>query len=446
MPSIFRSRGAGAPGDGSPGRLVFLSLESPARRALVLAAAVAVVLWLARAAVSPAVAAYLAGTAAGVEDLERAVAWDPENPDLHLRLARAYATAIEGSDLAKARLHAETALRLRPTDASTWLQLALLADREGKREEARWLLAAALRLDPHSVSLRWEAALLALRWGDRDEALEHFRYVLEVDSRRRDAAFQLARSLLAPGESQASLLPSQPEALDALLAFAVRDGDVELAEAAWERRLPLAPPSRVELQRRYLDLLLEKGEGAAARAAWLAMRPGGNPAPDGNVVWNGGFETDRLLGWGLDWQVSRVWGVEVRLDRSTAARGSRSLRLVFNSFPTLDFAGVFQLVPVEPGRHYRLTALAKADDFVTRSGLKLQVVTRDGDEVLAETEAIAGTTADWVPLEATLRVPPGTSLIRLRLRREKAPAPEGNLGGRVWIDEVSLAPLPGRAA
>jgi hypothetical protein len=121
-----------------------------------------------------------------------------------------------------------------------------------------------------------------------------------------------------------------------------------------------------------------------------------------------------------------------------AATGRHSLRLAFNSFPTLSFSGVSQLVGVEPGREYRLRAVARASDFVTRSGLKLEVVLPRGEEVLTETATVSGTTPGWVPLEARVRVPAETSLVQLRLRREPAPLPEGNLGGKVWLDDVRL--------
>jgi hypothetical protein len=161
------------------------------------------------------------------------------------------------------------------------------------------------------------------------------------------------------------------------------------------------------------------------------------PATDDNAVWNGGFEADRLLGWGFDWRIQRVWGVDVALDSLVAARGRRSLRLTFNSFPTLDFAGVSQLVAVEPGREYRLEARARASGFATRSGVKLEVVLPGDMVTLAETSTIAGTT-EWIPLTASVRIPDDTSLVMLRVRRERSAAPEGNLGGKVWIDEVSL--------
>jgi len=243
----------------------------------------------------------------------------------------------------------------------------------------------------------------------------------------------------------ATLMPAEPQALTGLLATAVGRGDVALAGAAWERRAPLAPPIPDGLLRGYLDLLLREGEGPAARRLWLAMVPGGQANPNGDVVWNGSFEADRLAGWGLDWQIRRVWGVEVALDRFNASQGKQSLRLTFNSYPTLDFAGVVQAVPVQAGREYLLRAKAKALDFNTRSGVKLEVAALD-DQRLTETRDVSGTTPDWVVLEARLRVPSDATLVQVRVRREKAQEPEGNLGGKVWLDDVSLVPLAPVAA
>jgi hypothetical protein len=391
--------------------------------------------------VAPAIADHLAPRAASVGQLENAVSWDPGRPDLQLRLARARMARLAPGDWEAAREHVRIALRLRPTHAGTWLQLAQVLDRDGDAAGARDALATALRLDRHDVVLRWEAALLALRWGEPDGALEHLRYVLAVDPTQRDAAFQLARALVPPGETLARLLPEGAEPLTGILTIAVQHRDLPLAQAAWEQRAPLTPALPTGLQRAYLELLLREGRGQDARRLWLALVSDGRPGAPGNAVWNGSFESGSLLGWGLDWQVRRVWGVEVALDRFVAAQGRQSLRLAFNTFPTLDFAGVSELVPVEAGREYRLRALVKALDFTTRSGLKLQVVTiGEEPEVLAETPGVTGTTADWVPVEVLVRVPQDTTLVRVQLRREKATGPEGNLAGKVWVDDVTLTP------
>ena len=77
--------------------------------------------------------------------------------------------------------------------------------------------------------------------------------------------------------------------------------------------------------------------------------------------------------------------------------------------------------------------------------LKLEVAGLD-DEKLAETRGVSGTTPDWVVLEARVRVPSDATLVQVRIRREKAVEPEGNLGGKVWLDDVSLVPLAPVAA
>lgn len=428
-----------APRTGAAQSFLLISLESRAIRLAVITTMLPLALLLAWKIVRPAIADWTATRAVTIGDLERAVAWDPGNPELRVRLGTAYLdAAVEKTDLGAARGELEIALRQRPTDGATWLRLAVLAERKGQREAARRALETALRLDRHNVALRWDAAVLQLAWDEGAAAIEQLRYVLELDPAQRQVAFQLLRTLGGSGDLVERLLSSEPEALTALLVGALRDRDVGLAQAAWERRAPLQPSLPSWLQRRYMDFLVEEGQGMAARRAWAAIVTDPQADSRTNAVWNGGFESDALVGWGLDWHVKPVWGVDVRLDRAVAAEGRHSLRLAFNSFPTLDFAGVQQPVAVESGHRYRLRARAKAVDFVTRSGLKLEVVSLDGEQVLGATPPIAGT-SDWTTIEGQVQIPAGVSFVLVRLRREKAPGPEGNLGGKVWVDDVSLS-------
>src|SRR5439155_22485985 len=168
-------------------RVVLIPIEAQARRAVVLVLTLVAAATIAAAIIRPVVAMYLADRATTVGALERALAWDPRDPDLHLRLGRAYVSLAERPDYERARRHLESALGLRPTDAYSRMELASLFDRQGDRDHAREALDAALRADPHSVTIRWQAALLAFELGDREQALEHFRYVLAVDPSQQDA-------------------------------------------------------------------------------------------------------------------------------------------------------------------------------------------------------------------------------------------------------------------
>jgi len=73
----------------------------------------------------------------------------------------------------------------------------LLADDQGAHGRARQLLDAALRADPHNVNLRWEAALLALRCRTETWRWSTSGTCSRLDPGQRDAAFQLARTLLS---------------------------------------------------------------------------------------------------------------------------------------------------------------------------------------------------------------------------------------------------------
>src|SRR5262249_31536523 len=163
--------------------VLLIPLDSRTSRALVLALALVGGAALARAIAGPAIAEYLAPRTASIDRIEQAVGWDPGDADLHLRLARALLARLPPADRDEARTHVMIALRLRPTHAGTWLQLAQLLDRDGDAARAREALATALRLDQHNVVLRWEAALLALRWGERDAALGHLLFLLSLDPR-----------------------------------------------------------------------------------------------------------------------------------------------------------------------------------------------------------------------------------------------------------------------
>src|SRR5262245_27358594 len=172
-------------GGGLSHRTVLVRLESRGWRALAAVLLLAGAAGIGKAIVEPAIAEQLAARASTESDLRRALAWDPDDPELHLRLARVLAGSF-GGDLDAARRHLDTALRLRPAHAGTWLELALLADRRGETARVQVALQTALRLDPHDVDLRWDAALVHLRRNEPDAAIEHLRYVIAVDPRRRD--------------------------------------------------------------------------------------------------------------------------------------------------------------------------------------------------------------------------------------------------------------------
>src|SRR2546422_9696790 len=144
-------------------RLVLLPLESRVSRGVVFVLTLVVAGWLAVQPARPAIAWY-DGRGDKIPGLERAIAWDPQNADLHIRLGHAYADRVP-ADIDRARAQYAEAIRLRPTDAYPRLLQALLSEKQGDRAAARSASDGAVRLDPPNGALRWEAALLARGWG-----------------------------------------------------------------------------------------------------------------------------------------------------------------------------------------------------------------------------------------------------------------------------------------
>src|ERR1043166_1513408 len=123
-------------------RLVLVPLESRARRSVVLALTLVIAGWLAVQLASPAIAWY-DGRGDKIPGPERAIAWDPRNAELHIRLGHAYADRVP-ADIERARAQYGEAVRLRPTDAYPRLLQALLAEKQGDRTAARSAIDGAV--------------------------------------------------------------------------------------------------------------------------------------------------------------------------------------------------------------------------------------------------------------------------------------------------------------
>ena len=400
---------------------------------------------LTRAAVGPAVAHYHSSGVASAAALEAALDWDGTDPTLHRRLAMLQQGRLVTPDLEGAERHLRATLSRRPTDAAAWLGLALLLDRRGDRSRARDALDAALRVDGHNGPVRWEAALLELRWNRSQAALAHFRELLIGDPVMRLPAYRLTRSLFPRSEQVADLIPTEVAPLTGMLEFAINYHDVPLAELFWERRATLEPPISAPLLRRYVELLLVEGRGAPARRLWPRVVPAGYRDTPGDLIWNGGFEAPSLLGWGFDWLVTGAETGEVVLDRDVVASGSQSLRVSFRSSPTDSGPRVFQNVVVEPGRAYRLRALVKGADFVGDPGVRLELAPAQGGPTLGTTAIALGNGA-WVPAELRVIIPPSVTRVHVRLRRDRSSELAGMLGGRIWLDDVSLVEIGRKGA
>ncbi|MGZ6203062.1 MAG: carbohydrate binding domain-containing protein, partial [Thermodesulfobacteriota bacterium] len=157
---------------------------------------------------------------------------------------------------------------------------------------------------------------------------------------------------------------------------------------------------------------------------------------DGNLITNGGFEKEKILGGGFDWKIEKVPGAEITFDSSTSFEGKNSLKIVFNGKENVDFAHVYQFVPLRPDTEYILTANMKSKGVTTRSGLKIEIV-GIGAALYKASEPLTGDN-DWKEMVVPFRTPPQSQGGMVRIRREKTDKFDRFISGTVWLDHVRL--------
>jgi len=102
----------------------------------------------------------------------------------------------------------------------------------------------------------------------------------------------------------------------------------------------------------------------------------------------------------------------------------------------LDFAHVFQYVPLKPNHKYLLKAEVKTKALTTKSGIKLEVV-GIGPALYAASEPLTGD-SDWTELTVPFRTPGQSKAGIIRFRRERTDKYDRFISETVWIDNVRI--------
>jgi hypothetical protein len=161
-----------------------------------------------------------------------------------------------------------------------------------------------------------------------------------------------------------------------------------------------------------------------------------------NLVVNGDFEED-LLKMGFDWRVAPMEGIYAGVDTSTYHSPSRALLIRFSGKQNIDYHHVYQFVRVEPGRTYRLQGFLKTEGITTDSGPRLEV--RDGhdaSQLQTFSESNVGTSGGWTQVILDFTAGAKTELVLAGVARLPSRKLDNLIAGKVWVDDVSLAPLP----
>ena len=376
--------------------------------------------------------------------LQKALALDPANPELHHRLGMVLCDSLGETDRAEGVKHLRRATELNPYAARFWSDLAWVCELDGDTACAARGVEQAVKLSPMTPQLHWVAANTLLRAGRRDEALAEFRRLLELDPAYGPATFHVCLGSL--GDPQLILQKVLPSGKDPRLKLAYINflnamGLNDLARQVWVKTVEAGTSFPFPLARPYIGHLIEIGRVEEAQSAWRDLEGlGVIPAADagGNLVYNGDFEHTPLNA-GLDWQDHVGHYIALDYSDEAAYTGKRCLRIDFTVSRNEEYQPVNQLVPVPPNQACLLTAFVRSQDITSDSGPRLQVwVHPQGPTVMSETTV--GTTP-WHQLSLKFCTGPDTKLVQLSVIRVRARTFPTEITGSFWLDTVVLKAL-----
>jgi hypothetical protein len=234
------------------------------------------------------------------------------------------------------------------------------------------------------------------------------------------------------------LVPEDAPSLKFYLSWVYENNDSETAKKIWQRRTSLGQKVDRSETLRHIDFLISQNEFNDAMEVWKArlQEEGLSVSTDGNLITNGSFEKQEILGGGFDWKITDVKGAKVAFDRSVAFEGKSSIRIIFDGKENVDFDHIHQIVPLKPNTDYSLKACLRTKEVTTKSGPKIEVY-GIGSSFRASSESVVGDNS-WKEVTVIFRTTPQSQAGIVGVRREKTDKFDRLISGTVWIDNVRL--------
>ena len=240
--------------------------------------------------------------------LEKAIHWDPANPQHYDALATLMHQYSDREDPAEVIRLSRTAVQASPMQADYWADLGAAYEWAGRNGDALRCFERARDLFPLSPDINWRLANFYVRDGKTGPAEVALQRALLGNPDLRRPAFALGWGATSNNqELLAHMIPAQADLLLSYLDFLIATKRLDAANQTWARLLDLHLSFKARDAFPYLDILIQANDPDRLEQAWTAMvdrfpeqlRP---RAAYPNRIINGGFEFEILNG-GLDWRV-----------------------------------------------------------------------------------------------------------------------------------------------
>ncbi len=320
----------------------------------------------------------------------------------------------------------KSALHKDPLIGKGWLFMGEVEKESGNREQARRIVEYVHGLGKRTLRWTWSETLLALDLGLDSVVWKNLNRMIENQRRTADA-LQLADVLLA-GKLEDVDKKLAPHNLSAYMKWLIGWNRIDRALLVREKMAQHGirdPKGDQWLSARLL------GQKRVSEALSLSESTSGG-------LNNPGFEED-MTGEPFDWRYSggSRSGWTVKRVAGTSREGGHSMAVVFDGEKNVSFSHLSQVVPIEPGAKYRLSAWWKGEGLTTDQGPFLEVYGYDAKGLHVKSPMLLGT-KDWEEVSIEFSVPEECNAVVVRLRRVPSRKLDNKIKGTVWVDDFRL--------
>jgi len=379
--------------------------------------------------------------------LLRAANLEPTNAEYWYRLGLYEKWNFERRDLLRAVGYYQRATEANPRSDIYWMDLADAYEAVGQPARALEAFKRAQSVHPISSDVAWRYGNYLLRRKDNSEAFAEIRRALVTDPDLTvEAVSECSKASNDLPRVLTEVLPNQNAYYLIALDYFLTQNQTDAALTVWDRLLGLKQTVQMTQVVPLINGLIRQERVEDALRVWRqALGATSWPQDEGgnsSLVFNGGFEHDLLNG-AFDWREDPVSGAAFSSDSDVVHTGRRALRITFDGGANLDFQNLWQFSPVEPRHRYRFAAYLRLEGISTDSGIRFAIYDAFHPAALQILSPDLVGSHPWSLVEADLVTGPETHLLTIALRRVPSWKFDNKLRGTVWVDDVSLVPVPG---
>jgi tetratricopeptide (TPR) repeat protein len=380
------------------------------------------------------------------DHLLRAAQLEPTDADYWYRLGLYEKWNFEHRDLRRAVVYFQRATETDPRSGRNWMELAESYEAVGDTAHAREAFDRAQLAHPSSSDVAWRFGNFLLRQMDFSEAFAEMRRALVTDPDLTvEAVSECSKASNDLPKILTEVLPNHSNYYLTALNYFVGQQEADAALSVWSRLVGLNETINMAQVVPLVDELIRQRRVDDALGVWrqalAATNWSQNEGADSSVVFNGGFEHELLNG-AFDWREDSIPGVVFSSDSVVIHGGRRALRTTFDGSTNLDFQNLRQFTPVEPRHRYHFAAYLRLEGISTESGIRFAIYDPFHPAALQILTSDLVGSHPWSLIQEEVVTSPETHLLVIALRRIPSWKFDNKLRGTVWVDDVSLIPIP----